>query len=41
MIGLQTAARDVEANPAATGVADWTDHVKSLGEGPLMNGIDS
>jgi cation diffusion facilitator CzcD-associated flavoprotein CzcO len=29
----------VEATPA--GVADWTDHVKSLGEGLLMNEIDS
>jgi hypothetical protein len=41
MIGLQTAARNVEADPAAAGVADWTDHVKSLGEGLLMNEIDS
>ena len=29
----------IEATPA--GVADWTDHVKGLGEGLLMNEIDS
>jgi hypothetical protein len=26
---------------SSAGVADWTDHVKSLGEGLLMNEIDS
>jgi len=29
----------IEATPAA--VAKWTDHVKALGEGLLMNEIDS
>ena len=42
--GLIRYARDhrltrIEATSA--GVADWTDHVKSLGEGLLMNEIDS
>jgi cation diffusion facilitator CzcD-associated flavoprotein CzcO len=42
--GLIRYARDhgltrIEATPA--GVADWTDHVKALGEGLLMNEIDS
>jgi cation diffusion facilitator CzcD-associated flavoprotein CzcO len=42
--GLVRHARDhdltrIEATPA--GVADWTDHVTALGEGLLMNEIDS
>jgi cation diffusion facilitator CzcD-associated flavoprotein CzcO len=42
--GLVRFARDrgltrIEATPA--GVAQWTDHVKALGEGLLMNEIDS
>jgi cation diffusion facilitator CzcD-associated flavoprotein CzcO len=42
--GLIGHARDhgltcIEATPA--GVADWTEHVKALGEGLLMNEIDS
>ena len=44
MTGLIRHARDhqlTRIEATTTGVADWTDHVRSLGEGLLSNEIDS